>query len=197
MLPEAALEYSLGLRLARPLQAVEVAAELRRASPLAGERFYVYSWLESNKGLFQVIQVQKTMLFLVLMLIVVLAFFGMIGALMMLVTEKTREIAILRALGATAGGIRRVFLTQGILVGVVGTVAGLAVGLGIVWVLDTFPVVEIPPGVYPGSDRIPVRIDWRDLLLVAGGTMVVCLAATVYPATRAMRMRPVDGLRQG
>lgn len=195
--PQAELPHSIGLRLHDPLQATAAAHWLRGKMQKEDRPVFVYSWLESNKGLFQVIRVQKTMLFLVLLLIVLLAFFGMIGALVMLVAEKTREITILRSLGARERSIRRIFLLQGLLIGLVGTVLGLLVGLAVCWVLATFPVFQIPPGVYPGSDRVPVRVDLLDLAWVIGSTLVICLSATVFPARKSTNIKPVDGLRYG
>jgi lipoprotein-releasing system permease protein len=195
--PHAELPVSLGIRLRDPLSASAAAEWLRHEMERQQRAVFVYSWLESNRGLFQVIRVQKTALFLVLLLIVLLAFFGMISALVMLVAEKTREITILKSLGARRGSIYRMFVLQGLLIGLSGTVLGLAAGLGMCWVLDTFPVFAIPPGVYPGSDRVPVRVDWLDLAWVVGATLAICLGATLFPARKATALRPVDGLRYG
>jgi lipoprotein-releasing system permease protein len=195
--PGSERNFSLGVRLTDPLDAGLVAEQLREQPTLGGQHFTIYSWLESNRGIFQVIRVQKVMLFIVLMLIVVIAFFGMVGALVMLVIDKSREIAVLKSLGARDRSVQRIFLVQGLLIGALGTVFGVAAGLGLCWLLDTFPLIDIPPGVYPGSDRIPVRVAWQDLLTVIGGTMAVSLTATLYPSRKAMRMPPVNGLRYG
>jgi lipoprotein-releasing system permease protein len=195
--PRSEIETSLGLRLERPLAASEIADRLRDLPAPAGDEFHVFSWLESNKSLFQVILLQKVMLYLVLMLIVLIASFGMISALIMLVTEKTREITILKALGAPERTVRRVFLLQGVLIGVGGMVVGLALGFAICWVLATFPLFEIPPGVYPGSDRIPVRLAATDVLWVVLGTLAIAVGATQFPALKAMRVKIVEGLRRG
>ncbi len=191
----AQLDNSLGLRLEQPLSAGRVANELR-ALPQSGD-FHVFSWIESNKSLFQVILLQKVMLFLVLMLIVLIASFGMISALVMLVTEKTREIAILKALGARERSIRGLFLLQGMLIGAGGLLAGLALGLAICWALASFPLFAIPPGVYPGSDRIPVLLAPLDVLWVVLGTVVISVGATQFPALKAARLKVVEGLRRG
>ncbi|MCH8844082.1 MAG: ABC transporter permease [SAR324 cluster bacterium] len=186
---------SIGLRLHDPLEAATAARVLRSLSRLGDESFRVYSWLESNSSLFQVIRVQKVMLFVVLMLIVVIAFFGIIGAMVMLVAEKARDISVLKSLGARGSSIRTLFIIQGLIIGTAGTAIGVALGLAICWALDTFQLIEIPPGVYPGSDRIPVLVSLRDMMMVIGGTMVVSLLATVYPAHKAMRFPLVQGLR--
>jgi lipoprotein-releasing system permease protein len=195
--PADQIETSLGLRLERPMDAAQVADRLRDWTPPTGETFHVFSWLESNKSLFRVIQLQKAMLYLVLMLIVVIASFGMISALVMLVTEKTREIAILKALGARERTVRRIFLLQGILAGVGGLCAGLVLGLAVCWVLASIPLFAIPPGVYPGSDRIPVLLSAPDVLWIVLGTLVIAAGATQFPAFKAMRLKIVDGLRRG
>ncbi|MBI3994254.1 MAG: ABC transporter permease [Candidatus Lambdaproteobacteria bacterium] len=196
LLPAPGAVDSLGVRLVRPLEALQAAQRMRNAIALRDvSGWYVYSWMESNAGLFQVIRLQKSMLFLILMLIVVIAFFGMVSALIMLVVEKGKEIAVLRALGLAARHIHRVFLLQGVLIGLIGTLAGLALGLAICWALATFPVIDIPPGVYPGSDTLPVAVSPWDVALVVGGSLLVCVAATAFPARKAMRMPPVQGLR--
>jgi len=188
---------SIGVRLRDPLRSLGASATLREALFERGYGWSVYSWLESNRGLFQVINLQKAMLFIILMMIVVIAVFGMISGLIMLVAEKTKEIAVLQALGLTARAIRRVFLLQGVLIGITGTAAGMAVGLAICWALATFPVIDIPPGVYPGSDRLPVLVAVGDLLSVAGGAVLFALLATLYPSRKATALRPAEGLRYG
>ncbi len=195
--PGQAYTRALGVRLIDPLEAGAAATWLREALDEQEQSAFVYSWLESNRGLFQVIRVQKTMLFLVLMLIVVLAFFGMISALVMLVTQKTREITVLKSLGLPDASIQRVFVYQGLLIGLIGTGLGLAAGLGLCWVLGAFPLFEIPPGVYPGSDRVPVEVALLDVSTIVGATVVTCVVATLFPARKAGRLRPVEGLRYG
>jgi lipoprotein-releasing system permease protein len=195
--PPDQIESSLGLRLERPLSAGDVAEQLRDLKAPTGNEFHVFSWLESNRSLFQVILLQKVMLYLVLMLIVLIASFGMISALVMLVTEKTREITILKELGAREGIVRRIFLLQGLLIGVGGLLAGLILGLAVCWGLDSFALFTIPPGVYPGSDRIPVLLSGSDILWIVLGTLVIAAGATQFPAFKATRLKIIDGLRRG
>ncbi len=193
--PGEPVQRAVGVRLAEPLQASRAAEALREELRRRDLPVYVFSWLENNRGLFGVIRLQKVMLFLVLMLIVVIAFFGMISGLVMLVSEKSREITILKSLGARDAAINRIFILQGLLVGLVGTGLGIALGLGVCWVLDTFPLFTIPPGVYPGSDRVPVRVEWLDLTWVLIATFLTCLAATWFPARKARALQPAEGLR--
>ncbi len=195
--PEDQVDQSIGLRLADPLAAGRVADQLRDLVATRNVSMQVYSWLESNRGLFAVVQLQKVMLFLVLMLIVLIASFGMVSALVMLVTEKTREITILKALGARDRVVRRIFLLQGLLIGLGGLLAGLVLGVAICGFLAAVPLFEIPPGVYPGSDHIPVLLSVTDVLWVILGTIVIAIGATQFPAFKAMRLKIVDGLRRG
>ena len=197
LLPERKGGASLGIRLGDPLLAGQAVSVLRDESKIGEEFFYVTSWIEANRGIFQVLRLQKVMLYLVLMLIVIIAFFGMISALTMLVVEKSKEIAILKSLGMPGGSIRLMFLFQGLFIGALGTVLGVGLGLLVSYVLDTFPLIEIPPGVYPGTDRVPVLVAWQDLLWVVGGTMTVCLGATIFPARKAVALHPAEGLRYG
>ncbi|MDP7630424.1 MAG: FtsX-like permease family protein, partial [SAR324 cluster bacterium] len=113
----------------------------------------------------------------------------------MLVVEKSREIAILKSLGATDGGIRRIFMFQGTVIGLIGTLSGVGLGLAICWVLKTYDLIEIPAGVYPGGNRIPVLIDWMDVALTTGCSFLICFLVTLYPSTKAARLNPVDPLR--
>ena len=194
--PGQPLRTALGVRLHRPLEAADNASWLRAQMRQLEWSGYVYTWVESNRGLLEIILLQKTMLFLVLLLIVVLAFFGMITALVMLVTEKTRDITILKSLGLRGRLIHHLFMIQGLLIGLSGTALGLGLGLAVCWALDTFPIFEIPPGVYPGSDRVPVLVSGLDLALVVGATMLACGVATLFPARKALSIHPVEGLRK-
>ena len=113
----------------------------------------------------------------------------------MLVAEKSKEIAILKSLGATDGSVRRIFVFQGVVIGLTGTIVGVILGLGLCWVLGTFNIIDIPPGVYPGGNRIPVLIDWYDVGLTTICSFLICMLVTIYPSSKAARMNPVDPLR--
>ncbi len=197
VLPGKPVQPSMGIRLRDPLTAADATEKLRGIEAGGGDSYYVYSWLESNRGIFQVIRLQKVMLFIVLMLIVVIAFFGMVSALTVMVVEKTKEIAILKSIGFRERDIMRIFLLQGLAIGVAGAALGIGLGLAVTGVLDHFPLIEIPPGVYPGTDKIPVRVAWEDMLWIVGGTMVVCVTATLFPARKAGALSPAEGLRYG
>jgi len=181
----------LGIRISNPENSPEVAKELGKIS----EEYIVGNWADENKSLFQVMKLEKLGLFLILSLIIVVAAFNIISSLIMLVLEKSREIAILKAIGVNDNGIRKIFLYQGIVIGSLGTIVGVLVGLFICWVIMTFEIIDIPPGVYPGGNKIPVLIDWFDVALATLSSFTICILVTLYPASKASRLNPVDPLR--
>ena len=179
----------LAFRLSRPQQ-LDPAA-LRKA--LQGYR--VVTWKDENRNIFQVMELEKLGVFLVLILIIVVAFFNIVGSLTMLVLEKRKAIAILKSLGASNGLIRRVFFMQGVWIGLVGTLSGLVLGLAGSWALDTFEIIPLPKGVFPTADHLPISYEWGDYALITGASFLICLLVTLYPASAAARTRPVENLR--
>ncbi len=181
----------LGVRISDPENAPDIADKLAGLS----EDYIVGNWADENKSIFQVMKIEKIGLFLILSLIIVVAAFNIISSLIMLVLEKSREIAILKALGAKDSGIRKIFFFQGLVIGSLGTIGGVFVGLAICWILMSFDIIDIPPGVYPGGNRIPVLIDWFDVALATVASFTICILVTLYPASKAARLNPVDPLR--
>ena len=179
----------LAVRVVDP-QAIDAAA-LRAAVP----GYRVVTWQNENRNIFQVMQLEKLGVFLILTLIIVVAFFNIIASLIMLVLEKRKAIAVLKALGASNAMVRRVFFMQGLWIGTIGTVAGLITGLAGCWVLATFDLVPVPEGVFPLAKRLPVLIEFSDLALITGSSFLICLLVTLYPATVAAKTRPVENLR--
>lgn len=131
---------------------------------------------------------------LVLLLIVVVAAFNIVSTLIMVVRDKTREIGILRAMGMPTRTIRRVFILQGAIIGVVGTVLGTVSGLALARYVDQRQIIDIDPTVY-AIDHLPVRVDPVDLTLVIVASVAVAILATVYPARQAAALSPVDAIR--
>jgi len=181
----------LGVRTHNPENAPEISKELGELS----DDYIIGNWADENKSIFQVMKLEKIGLFLILSLIIVVAAFNIISSLIMLVLEKTREIAILKALGVKDSGVRKIFFFQGLVIGSLGTIFGVIVGLTICWLIMTFDVIDIPPGVYPGGNRIPVLIDWIDVTSATIASFTICVLVTLYPATKASRLNPVDPLR--
>ncbi len=156
--------------------------------------YHTMDWEELNHGLFTALRIQQILMSLVLALIIVVAAFTVIATLIMVVLDKKREIAVLKAMGATNGALLRTFVYQGTLIGVVGTAAGLVLGLIICkWVL--YYGVPLDPHVYFIS-RLPVDVRPLNFVLVGGFAILVCLTATVWPAFHASRLRPAEAFRE-
>ena len=124
----------------------------------------------------------------------IVAAFNIASSLIMGVLERTREIGILRAMGASARSVRRVFLVQGILAGLLGAVSGVAFGLGICWIQATFRVIKLPGDVY-FIDYLPVSVHPRDVVLIFAVAMAICAVAAFFPAWKAARLDPVEAVR--
>jgi lipoprotein-releasing system permease protein len=149
-------------------------------------------WMQMNRNLFSALKLEKTMMFLLLVLITIVASFNIVSTLTMIVTEKQKEIAILKAMGATRTSIRRIFMLNGLIIGLSGTAIGIPLGYAFLWLIQTFWTFD--PTVYYIS-RIPVHVQAMDVLLVAGSAIVISFAATVYPSLQAAKLEPVAALR--
>jgi lipoprotein-releasing system permease protein len=156
--------------------------------------YYATTWIELNQPLFSALKLEKRAMFIILVLIVLVAAFNIISTLTMIVMDKTKEIGILRSMGMQSRGIRRIFVYQGALIGVVGTGLGLLVGLAAAFLLARYRFISLPGDVY-FIDTLPVSIEPFNLSLIVGASLVICLIATLYPAIQAARMTPVDAIR--
>ncbi|QSP93613.1 lipoprotein-releasing ABC transporter permease subunit [Marinobacter salinisoli] len=165
-------------------------------------RYYISDWTRTHGNLFQAIRMEKTMIGLLLMFIVAVAAFNIVSTLVMVVTDKTADIAILRTMGATPGRIMRIFIVQGAVIGIFGTLVGTALGvLGALNISDFISWLEAVLGhqflsadVYFIS-YLPSQLQWEDVLIISGSGLVMSLLATVYPAWRASRVDPAEALR--
>ncbi|HMR73475.1 MAG TPA: ABC transporter permease [Polyangiaceae bacterium] len=153
----------------------------------------VRDWKELNKNLFSALKLEKIATFIILSIVIVVASFCIICTLLLMVTEKSKEIAIMKALGASDRAILRIFMSEGVIIGSIGTVFGVVTGLITVLGLLWFGV-RLDPDVYY-VDRLPISVDPVDYTLVAVAAMVITTIATIYPAVAASRLRPVDGIR--
>jgi lipoprotein-releasing system permease protein len=161
----------------------------------AASSAYVRSWLAMNRNLFSALKLEKVVMFLILTLITLVAAFTILSNLILVTAQKTREIGILKAMGATEGLIARTFLIKGLLLGLVGAGAGAALGLAISWALKTYPVVQLPAEVYY-VQKLPVQVVPSDVLLVVGAAFLIVLAATLYPARAASKLDALTAIRQ-
>ena len=167
-----------------------------------GPAYRVRTWTELNPTLFGALKVEKTIMFIILTLIIVVAALNILSMLIMIVMEKTKDIGILRALGATQGSVMGLFLWQGCVVGLFGISLGLAGGLGLAsnlnhiadWLERTFGIEVFPQTVYY-LDHIPTQINASDVMLVGGAALLLTVLASTYAAVRAARLSPVEALR--
>ncbi|HKE60986.1 MAG TPA: lipoprotein-releasing ABC transporter permease subunit [Nitrospira sp.] len=164
----------------------------RRVEQSLGFSYGARDWMQMNRNLFSALKLEKTMMFLLLVLITIVASFNIVSTLTMIVTEKQKEIAILKAMGATRKSIRRIFMLNGLIIGLSGTVIGIPLGYAFLWLIETFWTFD--PTVYYIS-KIPVHVLAEDVLLVAGSAIVISFAATVYPSLQAAKLEPVAALR--
>lgn len=172
----------------------QVTAAVAGFPPIDGEEpLRVRDWREINKNLFSALKLEKFATFVLLSIAIMVASFCIVCTLLLMVTEKGKEIAILKALGATDGAILRTFMLEGVLIGLVGTVFGLATGLALCAGVQFFGL-RLDPDVYY-IDRLPVRVNAADSAFVALASVVICTLSTILPARSASRVRPVEGLR--
>ncbi len=161
---------------------------------LGGYPYYVRNWMEMNQNLFAALKLEKIAMGIILTMIILVGSFSIVTALVMLVMEKTRDIAILMSMGATRALIRRVFTLLGMLIGTVGTGLGFLFGLGISHLLKEYQFVRLPPDVYY-LDHLPVLHQTQDLIIIGGAAMFLCFLATIYPARKASNLNPAEALR--
>ena len=159
-----------------------------------GYPYRAIDWQTQNASLFSALQLEKLAMGLILLLIVIVAAFNIVSTLTMVVTDKTREIGILRAMGLSASSVRRVFVLQGAAIGLVGTVLGGGLGLLVARLVDRRQLIRLDPSVY-FIDHLPVLVDPADLALIVVASVVVATIATVYPARQAAGLAPVEAIR--
>jgi len=172
---------------------VDALVPVARAA-LGGPPVYLRTWIDMNGNLFKALRLEKTAMFVILVMIVLVGSFSIITTLVMLVMEKTRDIAILMSMGATSRSIRRIFMLQGTIIGVVGTALGYLLGLSVALALEKYQFIKIPGDVYP-MDHLPVRLDWPDMIVIGVTALALCFLATLYPARQAARLQPAEALR--
>jgi len=159
-----------------------------------GFRYIVLDWMQMNKNLFSALKLEKFAMFVILVLIVLVASFNIISNLIMNVIEKSREIAILKAIGATNNSIMTIFMLQGLFIGLIGTIIGIAGGYALGFILNKYQIIRLPADVYYLS-HLPVKMSAFDFITVSLSAIIISFLATIYPAWQASKLNPVEPLR--
>ncbi|MEZ5317646.1 MAG: FtsX-like permease family protein [Vicinamibacterales bacterium] len=159
-----------------------------------GPTYFVQDWTTLNRSLYSALWLEKVAISFTIGLIVFVAALNIVASLVLMVMEKSRDIAILRTMGAPARAIRRIFMLQGLTIGLVGTGSGAALGLLVSWVMDRFQLLRLPSDVYQIT-HVPFRTQPLDVTIVVLAAVIVCYAATVYPSRQAGRLDPAEALR--
>jgi lipoprotein-releasing system permease protein len=189
-LPDDTIGY-LAVNITDPWQARATAVRIRDE---LGYPYDVDNWMDMHGSLFAALRLEKLAMAVILSLIIIVAAFNIVSMLTMVVTDKTREIGILKSMGMTDGMVLRIFMLQGLTIGAVGTLLGGLLGSILIWALDRYQFIELPGDVY-FIDRLPVALNPLDVVLILVVSLVIAFGATVYPALQAARLLPVEAIR--
>lgn len=179
------------IKVADPWEAPAIG---RRLEDALGYPYRSLDWQSQNAVLFSALKLEKLGMGLIICIIMIVAAFNIVGTLTMVVADRTREIGILRAMGLTTGGIARVFVVQGTIIGAVGTACGTALGLAVAYLVDRSGLIRIDPQVY-FIDRLPVHVEITDVAIVMAVSLLIALVATLHPSLSAARLEPVEAIR--
>jgi lipoprotein-releasing system permease protein len=167
-----------------------------------GFPYWARHWMEMNKNLFAALRLEKRVMFIILSLIVLVAAFNIITTLIMVVMEKNKDIAILKSMGATSAGIRKIFILQGVIIGAIGTMLGAAGGIAVALNLSKISLfieqmlgIKILPGDVYYLSELPSRVHYGDVAVIIAGSLVLCFLSTIYPSWRAAKLDPAEALR--
>ncbi|MBI4727618.1 lipoprotein-releasing ABC transporter permease subunit [candidate division TA06 bacterium] len=166
----------------------------KKITVLLGPQYRYNDWIHLNWSLFSALKLEKTAMFLILALIIIVAALNIISSLIMTVIEKTREIGILKSMGATSKSIMKIFVFQGLLVGGIGTVLGMGLGYALCLLLARYQFVNLPADVY-FINKLPVQMQAGDFVLVSVATILITFLAALYPAYKASRLDPIEAIR--
>ncbi len=167
------------------------------AAQLEDELGYPYTtetWFQLNRSLYSWMEIEKWGAFVILSLIIMVAAFNIISSLIMVVMEKTREIGILKSMGASSSSIMKIFLYEGLLVGVIGTVLGCLIGYGAGFLQLHYHIISLPPDVYL-INSLPIVMEWKDFVAISSISILLSLLASFYPSYRASKLLPVEAIR--
>jgi lipoprotein-releasing system permease protein len=181
------------IRLTNLYAAAKVEQELKK---MLGKTYQVKDWIEMNQNLFSALKLEKAAMFIILALIIFVAAFNIASSLIMMVIEKTKDIAILKAMGASDKSIRKIFIYKGMIIGGIGVCLGMVLGLGVCLALARYHFIQLPSEVYYITN-LPVQIEFLNVCLIAVSALSICFLATLYPSHRASKRNPVEAIRYG
>lgn len=150
-------------------------------------------WQTYNRPLFEALERERNVISIIVAFVVIVAAFNILTTIFVSVSQKQRDISIMKAVGATNGQILKLFVTQGIAIGIIGSILGAVLALGASWILDTFPIIDLPDPYYLSS--LPVTYNPLTYLAVCGAAVIICIVASLYPAFLASKVTPTDGFR--
>ncbi len=174
-----------------PYRAAEISSLIEKKLSLP---YIARDWVQMNRNLFSALKLEKIVMFIILTLIILVASFNIVSNLIMIVIEKAREIAIMKAMGATSRGVMSIFMIHGLIIGMIGTAAGVAAGYVLCELLKTYKFINLPADVYYLS-YLPVRINLFDFIVVPSAAVLISFLATIYPSWQAAKLDPVEPLR--
>lgn len=181
----------LQIKIDNIFQAQEIAKQIKEILP---PMVYVTTWMELNKSLFSALRLEKNVMFFTITLIIFVAALNIIASLILMVMEKTRDIGILKAMGATSQNIKKIFFLQGAMIGVIGTIVGVTLGLISCWLANTFKLIKVPIDIYQIS-HVPFQVKIIDVMMVVGVSLLISLLSTLFPSHRASKIDPIIALK--
>ncbi|MDD5432267.1 MAG: ABC transporter permease [Candidatus Omnitrophica bacterium] len=160
-----------------------------------GFEYNLKTWMEANSSFFAALKLEKFTMFIILALIILVASFNIASTLIVMVVDKTKDIGILRAQGMASSGIKKIFMMEGLIIGLLGTFLGSAGGILLCWLLKKYQFIKLPSDIYY-IDRLPVSIElWPDMVLIIASAITIVFISTIYPAIKAAKLEPVEALR--
>jgi lipoprotein-releasing system permease protein len=159
--------------------------------------YYTRDWMQMNANLFKALKLERRVMFIILSLIVLVAAFNIASSLIMMVMSKTRDIAILKAMGATDKSIRKIFVFNGMVIGVIGTGLGLGLGLLLCELLKRYDIHELAGDIYYFTTKLPVKLELFNVVAIVAAALLICFLATLYPSRQASKLDPVEAIRYG